>query len=127
MDPVRYWDMSLREIQAAIEAHNERYRADMQSQAIISFRQAHLIGALVAKTLGGKGKIPPLEEAFPGIFPEDMFRQQRQDWRVMKDRVASYGERRRKRGEQRGDNGRGVTSPNHGGDKPAPPGPQQSS
>lgn len=93
--------MTYREIRTAIEAYAERQKADMQLQAVLGFRQAHLIGALVARIMGSKQKPPELQESYPGIFPDEMF-ERKQDWRIMKERVASYGDRRRKRGEQRG-------------------------
>lgn len=121
MDPVQYWDMTYQEISVSIEAFTARKRADLQLEAVRSFRQAHLIGALVSRILGNKQKPPELQEAFPGIFPEEMF-EQRQDWRVMKERVAAYGARHRKRGEkQHGHDGRGTTSTDNGRDQSTPP------
>lgn len=116
---MQYWDMTYGEIVAAIDAFSERQKleqdrikADMQVQAVVAYRQANLIGAVVAKVLGDKHKLPSLSDAFPGVFPEEMLRQKQQDWRVMKDRVAAHGEAwKRKRGEsQHGDDRRGTAS-----------------
>lgn len=125
VDPVRFWDMTYGEIKAAIDGYNERIKleqekikADMQVQAIVAYHQAQLIGAVVAQVLGDKHKLPSLGEAFPGIFPEETIRPRQQDWRVMKARIAAYGEAwKRKRGESSGNDARGVAGTHHGGDQ----------
>ncbi|MFC5468410.1 hypothetical protein ACFPPD_06735 [Cohnella suwonensis] len=121
--------MSYREIIAAIDGYQsrlkieqERMKADMQVQAIVAYREANLISVLVSRLLGGKAKSPTLAEAFPGIFPEEMLASRTQDWRIMKDRIASYGVRHRKRGEQRGNHDRGTTGAGDRGDEATPPG-----
>lgn len=92
---------------------------DMQMHAVLGYNQAHLIGGLVSKLMGGKHKAPSLADAYPGIFPEEMFQQRKQqDWRVMKERIAAHGDQyRRKRGEQQRDAG-GTTDFNNGADRP---------
>ncbi|WP_127539391.1 hypothetical protein [Paenibacillus illinoisensis] len=121
MDPIQYWDMTYQEITVSIEAYTARRKADLQLEAVLSYRQAQLIGKLVSRALGDKQKPPELQEAFPGIFPEELF-DQRQDWRLMKERVAAYGARHRKRGEKKhGHDGRGTTSIDNGRDQSAPP------
>lgn len=119
MDPVGYWDMTYLEIKTAIRAYEARQKTDLQHQALISWHQAQLIGQLVQRVLGNKKKTPELHEAFPGIFPEELVQQaeKQQDWRVMKERVAAYGARHRKRGEMKHDH-RGTTNIDHGRDEP---------
>jgi hypothetical protein len=110
--------MSYGEIIAAINAYQAQQKELMQMQAIMGYRQANLISALVSKVMGGKHKVPTLADAYPGVFPEEMFRPRAQDWRVMKDRIAAHGERhKRKRGEAI-DAGRVADSHNGGNERP---------
>lgn len=123
MDPMVYWDMTYLEITTAIKAYVAKQKSDLQHQALLSFHQAQLIGQLVSRVLGNKKKPPELHEAFPGIFPEELVQQsqKKNNWQVMKERVAAYGARHRKRGEtQHGHDGRGTTNIDNGRDQSAP-------
>lgn len=107
--------MTYREIVAAIKGYEVRtkakFEADMQLQAMIAYRQADLIASHMARIWGGKHKPPTMQEAFPGIFPEEQNKQQ--DWRVMKARLEAYADAwRRKRGAKKGDTGR-AADPHH--------------
>lgn len=111
MDAVFYWDMSYGEILAAIKAFQKRQTADLQYQAIISYRQANLISHLVAISLGSKQQEKEIQEAFPGIFPELEKQAQaqlikQQNWQLMKARIDAYAAEKRKRGESRGNDAR---------------------
>ena len=125
-----YWDMTYREISAAIEAFQERQKidqerlkAEMMMLSLTAYRHADLIGAVVSNIMGGRNKIPSLSEAFPGVFPEEMLQPRQQDWRVMKTRIEQYGaEWKRKRGEKRGDDDRRVASADHRRDGTTPQG-----
>ncbi|WP_133297973.1 hypothetical protein [Paenibacillus paeoniae] len=110
---MRFWNMSYGEILAAINGYQERQKYDMQMQAVMGYRQAQLIGSLVSKLMGGKHKAPTLQDAYPGVFPEEVLQRKQQDWRVMKERIAAHGDQyKRKRGERR-DAG-GTTDTDHG-------------
>ncbi|MET1173772.1 hypothetical protein ABWU89_19335 [Paenibacillus amylolyticus] len=114
--------MTYLEIKTAINAYVANKHVDLQHQALLSWHQAQLIGQLVSRVLGNKKAPPELHEAFPGIFPEETQKKQKQqNWQVMKERVASYGARHRKRGEiQHGHDGGGTTNIDNGRDQSAP-------
>jgi hypothetical protein len=114
--------MTYQEITVSIDAYVAKQKTDLQHQALLSFNQAQLIGQLVQRALGSKKKPPELHEAFPGIFPDELVQQsqKKNNWQVMKERVAAYGARYRKRGEKQHDD-RGTTDTDHGRDQSAPP------
>lgn len=93
--------MTYAEIIASIQAYEKRIKAEMQIQAFIAYRQADLIAANVARVFGSKHQPISLQEAFPGIFPEET-KPRQQNWQLMKERIEAYAAERRKRGEKSG-------------------------
>ncbi|MEG0473326.1 MAG: hypothetical protein RR588_13415 [Solibacillus sp.] len=108
MDAVFYWDMTYKEILAAINGSVKRQKAELQFQSIVAYHQANFISHLVGISLGSKQSPQELHEAFPGIFPEQEKRAQQQlvkqqNWELMKARVEAYAAEKRKRGKANGD------------------------
>ncbi|ATP40697.1 hypothetical protein CSE16_11915 [Solibacillus sp. R5-41] len=108
MDAVFYWDMTYKEILAAIKGKSKRQEAELQYQSIIAYHQANLISHLVGISLGSKQNPQALHEAFPGVFPELEKQAQlqlvkQQNWQIMKARIDAYAAEKRKRGEKNGD------------------------
>lgn len=108
MDAVFYWDMTYREILAAIKGRAKRQEVELQYQSVIAYHQANLIQHLIGISLGSKQSPQELHEAFPGIFPELEKRAQQQlvkqqNWQVMKARIDAYAAEKRKRGRLNGD------------------------
>lgn len=102
IDAAAFWDMTYLEIVVAIRSYGrqlrhaaERQQAELRIQAILAYRHADVLGAIVSKIAGGKGKVPTIYEAFPGIFPEEA-RPLQQNWQLMKARVETYAAERRK-------------------------------
>jgi hypothetical protein len=119
VDAALFWDMTYAEIVASINGFNNRQKSELQLNALISYRQAGLISALVGIAFGSKQQYPTITDAFPGIFPElEKAPQQQQNWQVMKARVEEYAaakrdEAKRKRGENDGNNAGGAAGPNN--------------
>ncbi|MFD2334689.1 hypothetical protein ACFSR7_36055 [Cohnella sp. GCM10020058] len=105
--------MTFFEIEAAIRAYEARLKAEMQKEAMIAYRHADLIAALVARVLGNKNKAPTIQEAFPGIFPE--VKQKQQDWRLMQERLDEYRQAKRRWRERGGKHDAGGTADSHNG------------
>ncbi|MCM1564926.1 MAG: hypothetical protein NC238_03020 [Dehalobacter sp.] len=103
MDTVFYWNMTYEEISAAIRGRQNQNLNDIKTQALVAYRQADLIAALVGIRFGSKQQAPNLFEAFPGIFSEEEVKPKQQNWQVMKARIETYAAERRKRGERKHD------------------------
>lgn len=109
MDAVFYWDMTFKEINAAIEAKGKINRNELRQQAEL----LHSIASLIGIAVNAPKKYPPFDKVFPklGESQQDHTGKSQtpaqQPWEVMKARVSAYAAEaeRRKRGEkQDGDN-----------------------
>ena len=85
-----FWLSTPGEIADAALSHHRRRKAALTERASMDYRLAILI------ELAFCGKVPPLHEAYPGLFDaQDVV----QDWRIAKERLMRYAEahnRRRK-------------------------------
>ncbi|GEM_PF-2934400 len=118
MDAVFYWDMTYKEIFAAIKGFSKRQEIELQTKSIIAYHQANLISHLVGISLGSKQAPKEIHEAFPAIFPEleqkaQLQQVRQQNWQLMKARIEAYAFEKRKRGEDRGNDVRRTSNPNH--------------
>ena len=52
----------------AVESYNRRSKIEAQERASFDFIQANLIVKGVSIVLSGKGTMPTIQEAYPGIF-----------------------------------------------------------
>lgn len=115
IDPLRFWDMTLWELERAMKAKQKQQKQELQTRAFIAYQQAGVTAALMARAWGSKQKVPELSTVFPGLFPadeQDGRQSRQQDWRIMKARMEAYAEARRKWGEQQnGKNNRGAANP----------------
>lgn len=109
MDAVFYWDMTLKEITAAINAKGKINRNELKQQAEL----LHSIATLIGIAVNDPKKYPAFEKAFPKLAESQQNvtgkpqTPAQQPWEVMKARVSAYAAEaeRRKRGEkQDGDN-----------------------
>jgi hypothetical protein len=100
VDPERYWDMTYGEIVAAIEGYKTRRKLELEAKAAIQYEHATFLGGVISRVLGGKNKIPSLQEAFQSVFGEyqEPKIKKQQDWRVMKERVSNFAEIQRRNG-----------------------------
>lgn len=107
VDAVAFWDMTYKEIIAAIEGNQRRVKSEFQIQATLIYRLGNLVGCAV----NDPAKYPTIHKAFPGLFEEPKVKQQ--NWELMKERIAMYAAERRKRGEKNGDDARRAPNPDH--------------
>lgn len=100
-----FWLSTPGEIADALLSYHRRRKAALTERAAMDYRLASLIG------LAFCGKVPPLHEAYPGLFdaPDVV-----QDWRVAKDRLMRYAEaHNRAREEAKKVDGGRIASSNH--------------
>ncbi|MCG7406784.1 hypothetical protein MH117_05080 [Paenibacillus sp. ACRRX] len=117
---VFYWDMTYKEIIAAIQGNQRRMKSEFQIHASL----VHRLGNLLGRAVNDPKNYPDISKAFPGLFeddtslakntPSEKVQSQQQDWRRMKANIEAYAAERRKRGE--GNNNRGTSSPDNRGD-----------
>jgi hypothetical protein len=103
VDAASFWDMTYKEILASIEGYQKRQKSELQTKALIAYRQADTLAMLVGIVFGSKQQHPALQDAFPGIFPE-LEQPRQQSWEIMKARVEAYAAEKRMRGENGGNN-----------------------
>ena len=83
MTPAEFWESTIAEIRDLMESYQRRETAKAKQQAAMNYR----LSALVSSAL--VGKLPPIHEAYPGLFdPPDAG----QDWRIAKVRLLRYAE-----------------------------------
>lgn len=70
-----FWEMTLGEIQRAIESKSRLLKRQAQERASYDYIQATLIVKGVAKVLGDKSAYPTIQEVYPTIF-DDIIKQQ---------------------------------------------------
>lgn len=108
VDAVFYWDMTFKEITAAIKAKQKINKNELKQQAEL----LHSIATLVGIAVNAPKKFPPFNKAFPRLCePEEEIAQSQtpvqQPWEVMKARVNAYAaeaERRKRGAKKNGDN-----------------------
>ena len=70
--------MDLGEAIRAIKAAGERRLNDMRWEAEQIYKQAVLIDISVNRELGGKAKLPEIEDVFPGLVDEEKLKADRE-------------------------------------------------
>lgn len=88
IDARAYWDYTLGEIQAMIQAYSDRERRMLRNQAAVGYCVASITGASVGRYINSKNQFPTAREAFPGLFDDDSAQQA--DWGIMRNRMADY-------------------------------------
>ena len=73
------------EIVRAIESYNRRIKIETQEKATFDYIQANLIVKGVGVVLSGKGTMPSIQEAYPGIF-ESLVVDDKQEQELQKQR-----------------------------------------
>lgn len=80
-----FWDMTVGEI----ADYSKAFLAREKAKAIMYHRLGYLIGHAFHKP----SAYPALNDIFPNLFEEE--KPQKQDWRIMKDRIMQYGKMKR--------------------------------
>lgn len=75
---IDFWDMTLAEISREVKSKERIRKIEMQERASYDYIQAGLIGKYISVILDGKGSIPAIEEAYPGVF-DDLIKQQQEE------------------------------------------------
>jgi hypothetical protein len=108
VDAVFYWDMTFKEIAAAIKAKQKINKNELKQQAEL----LHSIATLVGIAVNAPKKYPPFEKAFPKLCEpqeNENTKEQKpvqQPWEIMKARVNAYAaeaERRKRGAKKNGD------------------------
>lgn len=89
--------MTYGEIMAKVNAYRKNFKEDLQLQAMF----IHKLGGLVGLAVNEPKKYPStVKIAFEGmgIFDEDK-EPTKQDWRIMKERMQTYANLKKKRGD----------------------------
>lgn len=83
MTPAEFWESTIAEIRDRMESHKRCEIAKVKQQAAMHYRLAALVSSAIA------GKLPPIHEAYPGIYDPP---EAKQDWRVAKVRLLKYAD-----------------------------------
>ena len=75
------------EVVRAVESYNRRTRIETQEKATFDYIQANLIVKGVGVVLSGKGSVPTIQEAYPGIF-DNLVEQQEQELNKQRDQLS---------------------------------------
>lgn len=88
IDPVRYWELTLAEITAAVEAHNYKTK----QAAIDSYNTACMIADFVGRSIVGES-IPAINELFSFIEVPENTEADKQAVAFYKDQFMVYAEK----------------------------------
>ena len=66
-----YWDMTIAEINRAIESYTRQKKAEAREKAQFDYLLADLIGRSIARLYGSSNKYPLIVEAYPMLFEEE--------------------------------------------------------
>lgn len=69
--------MTFGEVFRAVESYNRTKRQEQQERAFFDYVLADLIGRSVARTQHSSNKLPEISEAYPSLFNNDEFQEQR--------------------------------------------------
>lgn len=69
--------MTLGEISRRIESYNRTQKAQQREQAAFDYILADLIGRSVARTQSSANKLPALYEAYPSLFDNEEYQEQK--------------------------------------------------
>lgn len=89
--------MTYGEIIAAIKGNQCKIKQEIQIQASLMYK----LSDLLRFSFNEPNKFPSLQEAFPNLFDDINISDKKlnqQDWRIMKERISTYAEQKRKRG-----------------------------
>lgn len=75
------------EVVRAIESYNRRTRIETQEKATFDYIQANMIIKGVSIVLSGKGSMPTIQEAYPGIF-DNLVEKQEQELQKQRDQLS---------------------------------------
>lgn len=75
------------EVVRAIESYNRRTRIETQERASFDYIQANLIVKGVGIVLSGKGTMPTIQEAYPGVF-DDVIAKQEKELQEQRDQLS---------------------------------------
>lgn len=73
-----FWEMTPGEVGREIKSKEKLKRLEAQEKASFDYIQAGLIGKYLSVVMSGKGTIPPIEEAYAGLF-DDVIKQQQEE------------------------------------------------
>lgn len=74
---VEFWDMTIAEVNRAINVYNKLQRKQAQEKASYDYILATTISKNISVILNGKGQAPTLQEAYPQLF-DDVIQEQEQ-------------------------------------------------
>ena len=72
-----YWDMTLAELERAIDSYKRREKARAQEQASFDYILADLIGRSIGRLYSSSTKIPEISEAYPSLFDSEQVQAQK--------------------------------------------------
>ena len=81
MTPDEYCKSTVGEVRDRIESYHRQQTAMVKQRAVMDYRMAALVSAACA------GKMPPIHEAYPGMFDPPPIGQ---DWREAKARLLNF-------------------------------------
>lgn len=73
-----FWDMTLAELERAIESKKRMMRLKEQERASYDYILADLIGRSVGRIYSDNAEYPPIYEAYPSLFDADQMQEQKQ-------------------------------------------------
>ena len=74
-----FWDMTLLEVDRALKSYERVKRREAQEKASYDYILADLIGRSVARVYHSTNKIPPIYEAYPGLFDNKEMQEKQQE------------------------------------------------
>ena len=66
-----FWDMTISEVNRYVQSRIRVLNIKQKQKANFDYTLANLIGRNISIVLGGKEKLPPIEEVYPNIFAEE--------------------------------------------------------
>ena len=74
-----FWDMTLPEINRAIESKIRMLKIQAQEKASYDYILAELIGRSIARIYSSSAKMPDISEAYPSLFDNEEIQQKKQE------------------------------------------------
>ena len=74
-----FWDMTIGEIERAIESKKRVKRRQDQEKASFDYILANLIGQSISRIYSSSNKMPELNEAYPTLFDSEEIEEKKQE------------------------------------------------
>lgn len=91
--------MTYKETIDVINARQRRYKEELQSQAVLTYKLADFIASSVGRLFEKRNNYPNLNEVFPGLFNDIEEKPKQQDWRIIKERINAIAAARKRGGK----------------------------